>query len=269
VNIWFRQPKSILPSRISDYVVPRTRGLLAPIYCLVLFFCLIAFIVRDLIWDFLSNWEPSKIFIAKFYRKKIETFNEKTSQQNKYSMPLPDDYLAMFNLNYSENLEEFVDVNKEAFDKIHSEISEWIQDSESDQSIAVYGEKGMGKSTLMRRLAVDFEEKDVRVRTLKVESKVCKKEGLRDFLAKSLEVSNETSCLKLMLEYDQSLEKQEIIFIDDAHNLFLGEVSGLEALKTFIDVVNLKTEKIFWCLMFNEYPWAYLKGLLGSSQYLR
>ena len=110
--------KSILPSRISDYVVPRTRGLLAPIYCLVLFFCLIAFIVRDLIWDFLSNWEPSKIFIAKFYRKKIETFNEKTSQQNKYSMPLPDDYLAMFNLNYSENLEEFVDVNKEAFDKI-------------------------------------------------------------------------------------------------------------------------------------------------------
>jgi len=138
---------------------------------------------------------------------------------------------------------------------------------EEDQSLAIYGEKGIGKTTLLDRIEKQFtEQKTIRI---SIPTKIWQKEELNSFFAKELGLEETESLKKSILEFNKKQTGKTLILIDDAQNLFLGKYGGFEAFREFVTLVNLKTDKLFWCSSFNEYSWSYIKGVMGSAQYLR
>ena len=73
----------------------------------------------------------------------------------------------------------------------------------------------------------------------------------------------------MVMEYNREAQEKQLILVDDAHNLFLGKVGGFEALKAFINVINLNTENLFGSLPLTLTPGPTLKGVLGNSNYFR
>lgn len=218
------------------------------------------------LWSYLKNLEFSKRILARIYRKKIESIvGEKSSAT---SAVLPSEYSIVFDGNGLNEDCLVIDANERAFNKVKREISSWMAYVEEDQSVAIHGEKGVGKTTLLNRIEAEFSEL-LDVIRITVPQKVWNREGLTGFLSKELGFETSDNVKKGILTLNKSLLKNTLVLIDDAHNLFLGKYGGFEAFREFVNLVNLKTDKIFWCSTFNKYSWAFIKGVMGSSQYLR
>src|SRR5690606_32140936 len=73
---------------------------------------------------------------------------------------------------------------------------------------------------------------------------------------------------KDLLQFDKKTKKT-IILIDEGQNLFLAKHRGFDAYKLLTSIMNLRTENLFWFVIFNRYSWAYLNAVMGGSQFFR
>lgn len=263
---------SVGEKSLADVIQPYTvaicrRKFLGLFWCFPTLIVLgVASVLRS-IWRMLSRWEVSKRFIARLYRKKIES-----TGQNKLPLieqEVPEDYQKLFTtLEGSEKpYELMVPANASAYKRVREELDGWIEGTEEEHSIAIIGEKGIGKSTFLDRIEEQYGEVDV-VR-MSVPAKTTSPEALRDFLKEALGIEKESSLARSLVDISKNGTKKKLILVDEAHNLFLSKIGGFSGLQEFINLVNLKTENIFWVSVFNEYAWAYIRGVYGKAQYFR
>lgn len=252
------------PEKMAAKVQELCSGRFSIFFCLPVFFLILIVLILDYLWDWLSEWEIVKKYFAKLYRRKIESRSNGASSSNDQ---LPEDYKQIFSYDYKLNESFVVPSNQEKIELIFKEIEGWLTEKEEDQSIIIYGDKGIGKTIILDKIESKFSDLEI-IRSV-VPTKISDKDALSNYLSNALGQEKNDNLIRMIMEFDKSNDNKKMILIDDAHNLFLGKVGGFEALKTMISLVNLNSENIFWVLTFNSYSWFYLKGVLSGNNYFR
>lgn len=213
-----------------------------------------------------ENLEFSKKMSAKLFRRQLE--NIETIDVSVEKEQLPDDYLEVFTIKSLDDSELLIEPDKNLSEAINAEIGDWIEERAEEHSLVIYGDKGVGKTTLVKYTMNQFSTNtNVEVIYNKVPAKLTTREGLRNYVKDLLGLSSEDRFD--LISFDNKLEKKKIIFLDEVQNVFLSRSGGFEAYSELINLVNLGTKNIFWCFTFNRYSWIYLDRAFGRNQFFR
>ena len=148
-------------------------------------------------------------------------------------------------------------------------IHAWQRDHTNENVLLVSGEKGIGKSTLMRRLAARIE-KDVPelvVRELTVPAKTLSRAAILQQLGNLLD--QDLSDGPAALARHDDTQAETVVLLDNAENLFLAEVGQLDGWRTLIDLTNTRLENLFWVIAIDNQSWAYLCNVFGREYQMR
>lgn len=209
-----------------------------------------------------SEFDISKRVSAKFFRKKLEN-SEKLKDFD--SFELPDEYISKFQLSVPDDEFLLHKFKEDDLNFIKTEINEWIEEKSEEHSLAIYGDNGVGKSTLLRLIELHYGNLKI-IRTT-IPPKLSNAGAVQRFFGDLLGVNLEHGESNLV-EADKKMEPT-LIIVDDAHHMFLSQVGGFEAYRAFIEIINSRTENIFWLASFNSYSWQYLNSVFGRNQYFR
>ena len=196
----------------------------------------------------------------------LEAINKELSEPLKASSPV-----------------KWSDGGNQAWSVLSKKLVEWLDDRQDEPSIVIYGDQGIGKSTMLGRVAQKFHDRATVIR-LQLSNKITSSDQLnerlrtlfKDAIGTSQTQTDDLSVVAdtsqdtetLLAKYDQQ-GKPTIILVDEAQNLFLGRVNGFQPVKTLVDLTNKKTDNILWILAFNEQSWTFMSGALGPTQYFR
>ncbi len=207
-----------------------------------------------------SQFDIGKKILSELFRKRLEDAVEQNEATKKV---LPLDYISQFKEGEVDNSIR-ISLQKSPLANCLNIIESWDKGESSDDLILLYGNYGIGKTTLINSLEGRLQEK-YKCYRMSVANRIAKKADLFTFLSNHLgfEIKSE----KDLEEFDRSVGKS-IIFIDDVHLLFLNTVDGLSAYKSLIELTNLQTENIFWCLSSNERALIHLNGVFGPNHFL-
>ncbi|MCH2534784.1 MAG: ATP-binding protein [Bdellovibrionales bacterium] len=216
--------------------------------------------VWEVIKENVSTWTITRSIAARFFKKKLES----SDTQDNTDKELPEEYKqAMFS---SATEEQYIESKDKVFEKICLEIDEWLSEKSDEHSLAIYGDRGCGKSELLKKVKAHYQS--CNIIHSDVPSKTTKKSDVFNFISTTFEdqpVSELTDILKI----DQSLKKPTVVILNQAHNFFLSQIGELEGIKTFFEVLNLQTKNIFWMAAFNTYSWVYLDQAFRKNKYFR
>ncbi len=205
------------------------------------------FTARKLI-EWSSQFEFVKLLYARVLRVKYESTRGDTSGLSLVGDEYREKFLAHCEGSWKDYLFE-----REFFKKIEAQVSHWNQEDNTEQTVAIYGPKGSGKSIFLNQAGGFFEEKGYNVLHLSVPERV--------FSEKSFEQTFEPI---FSLPEDQ----KTIVFLDNAHNLFLSTIGGFKIYQQFLEKTE-ELKQVFWVATYNEYSWQFLNSVLGKNQYFR
>jgi len=238
---------------------------------------LILFIILILsLFDFLigltENFEISKKISANLFKKQIEQIEAEDGSGEM----IPATYKEKFSYQSLSDNDHYVSFDQVFEDAISNEITEWLEGKSDEHSLVVYGDKGVGKTTLLKHITGPFQSSELgQVENLKADitytkmpSKTLTKNDLRSFLL-SIFNSTQSSDTFNIEAIDQTLENKTIIVIDEAQNSFLAKPDGFAAYHDFVTQINKNTKNIFWVISFNKYSWLYLDRAFGRTQFFR
>ncbi|MCB9061299.1 MAG: AAA family ATPase [Halobacteriovoraceae bacterium] len=230
-----------------------------------LFVFIILLIFFDIIIGLTENFEISKKISANLFKKQIEKIEAEDGADDK----IPSSYKEQFSFKSISSEDEYVTNGQGLEEKIILEIDEWLDDRSDEHSLVVYGDKGIGKTTLLKKVGSTLEKSDrLNVKYTKMPAKTVSLEAMNSFLY-SIFFNEATTQSLHLYEFDQKLEKNTVVIIDECQNLFLSHTGGFEAYYLLINLINLNTEKIFWIMSFNKYSWLYLDRAFGRNQFFR
>jgi GTPase SAR1 family protein len=238
---------------------PQLRSLLILVFILL-------FMIFNVFISYTENFELSKKISANLFKKQIERVEAEEGSDGK----IPSSYKNEFSLKSmtEDEHEDYVETATQTEEKILSEIKEWTTEKSEEHSLVVYGDKGVGKTTLLKMTGLKLKEEDVDVKYVKLPSKTVDKNSVIKFLTDIFEENGNPENFDI-LRYDQQLTKKTVLIIDETQNIFLSNIGGFEAYYTLVNIINLDTENIFWVMSFNKYSWLYLDRAFGRTQYFR
>jgi hypothetical protein len=211
---------------------------------------------------YLTSRDATKRLLAFLFRRRVEKHAQQMGHVVARRQDLPRDLVEQFPLG---PLADGVGRQRPRFvDEILEVFANW-QEDRSDGSVAVIGQTGMGKTTVLHNL-----ERELGVTVLhgEVRTKITRPAKVVSWIAEvfgfSPRPSSEKELVRLIRE-----DKRPVVAIDNCHNLFLRQVGGFEGWETFIRVVNETCDNVFWCLAFNNAAWDYLEGITGRTRYFR
>jgi len=216
-----------------------------------------------------SRFDFSKKISARLFKRRLES-----SEVEETGESIPPEYRKLFTYDPLDDeefkIEPSLSLTPDLIEQVHSWSAfvygeDEIEDETEveEHSVAIYGPKGSGKSSLSNDLG--HKLKDVEVITLKLNRRISSREKFLRFVSQRLNVELENGALDLR-RLDSKLKKT-VVIIDDAHNLFLSHVNGFDAYKTFLELINAQTRNIFWIAFFNDHAWNFLNNVFGRNQY--
>ena len=148
-------------------------------------------------------------------------------------------------------------------------IDSWMDDRVNENTLVLTGEKGMGKSMVLRMLEKELLEThdDLRILRKSIGRKTTSAAQIRSLLSDLLELDIQHS-IEPLAQADEKLTPT-VIILDECQNLFLSQIGGLEAWKTLLDITNTRLENVFWLFVINDQSWAYLGNVFGRRYQMR
>ena len=195
-----------------------------------------------------SRFEFVNLLYARVLRVKFETSRSKDSASGEVSTEYCDQFLKCCDDYIDDHIFE-----TPFYESIESQLDLWIAEKTLEQTVAVYGPKGCGKSVFLDMMKSQVEKKEVDCIKITIPPKV--------FTEKSFD-----SLFQEVFETPKSTKK--VVLLDNVHNLFLSTIGGFEIYKNFLQKIEA-TDHIFWIASFNEYSWMFLNSVLGKNQYFR
>ncbi len=195
-----------------------------------------------------SQFDLAKVLYARVLRVKYESTRSDSSGLEK----IDDEYKEKFLETCNDSWKNFV-FEKDFFKRIDRQVEAWIEDQNMEQTVAIYGPKGSGKSVFLKQSASYFENKNYRCESISVPPRV--------FTEKSFEQL-------LDPVFKKSKEEKVIVLLDNAHNLFLSTIGGFKIYQMFLEKTE-EFDNIFWIASYNEYSWQFLNSIQGENQYFR
>ncbi len=207
-----------------------------------------------------------KSIVAKFFQRKLET-NETLTEHA--SSELPEDYRAWFSHEKDDDSGLWISSKGQRIEEIKVEIDEWLNDTSEEHSLAIYGDKGIGKTQVLRHVEkylLDHPEKP-EVTIANVPPKMTSRSEVLKYLGQVI-AGQEISDVFELLDIDKDMKKK-VIILDDTHNLFLTHFGGFRGIEVFFEALNVRTDNIFWVTSFNTYSWVYLNQVYSKNKYFR
>lgn len=288
VILYFWQVSS-WSQEIDSYLTKLIEGKPLSLYKKVVNIPVLSFVIRTIAFLFilvhplylefkerLLDFGIGKAIIAKLFRKKLES-SDKFTEEHALA-ELPEDYLTWFGQEKDEDHHLWIESKNQKLDEIKAEVDEWLNDTSEEHSLAIYGDKGIGKTQVLRHLERHLMEHDEapEVVVASIPPKLSSKGEVLKFIGKLVggkDITDAFELLDLDKELGNSAEgekpKKKVVILDDAHNLFLAHFGGLKGIETFFEALNVRTDNIFWVASFNTYSWVYLDQVFYKNKYFR
>ncbi len=210
-----------------------------------------------------SDFDLSKRLSAQVFKRQLENVEELAEEVD--SSKLPAEYIELFPSGVTEDEALLIEPDDGILEQISKEVEEWKSGKSDEHSIAIFGDKGSGKSTALLQLSV--KNKDIRVVGADIPSKLLTRDEVLKFFGNLIQ-ADLTDGGRSLVELDKELEPT-LILLDETQNLFLSKVGGFEAYKTLLELISTRTNNIFWVASFNRYSWAFLNAVFGKNQQFR
>ncbi len=221
---------------------------LSIIFCFPLLILILVHYCLDRLLQWSSQFELVKLIYARILRIKFETTRAAAGDNE----GVGEEYRSVFK---QVNQYYFNDnVFEAAFhSKIKNQLKDWMDEETTEQTVAIYGAKGVGITTYLNYYQEKLVKEGINCLDLKVPAK--------SFTEKALE--------SLLAPLDEIEETEKVVvFMDNAQNFFLSTIGGFEIYRKFLE----KTEElrnVFFIVGFNDYSWLFLNSVLGKNQYFR
>ncbi|MFT6604127.1 MAG: energy-coupling factor transporter ATP-binding protein EcfA2, partial [Bacteriovoracaceae bacterium] len=271
---WEKEFWTYLERNFSGFIITRLEVMfkLVPskVKATIYFFIIIVFSILNTFIRATENFEISKKISANIFKKQIERVEVGDGTEKE----IPQDYCSHFQLQSLESEDDYVCVSEELEAKIRLEIDEWCDDKSEEHSLVVFGDKGVGKTTLIKHCLSIVEEQrsdSINIIRTKIPAKTYEKGALQNFIKELLLGKEEAASDSNFDLYhiDKKLEKKTVIFLDEAQNIFLSKTGGFGAYDALANMINFSTEKIYWVLSFNKYSWIFIDRAFGRNQFFR
>lgn len=251
-----------LNNRVCKYFLTHRNFITELIFYPLLFLFNIIYLLIRWFYLLLSQFDFGKKISSEIFKRRLEEANGEIveSLQKNLSDQYKSLFLQVFNLDSSAR----VSLSRSPFTRCISAIEDWIQEKTQDDLLVLYGNFGIGKSTIVTALAEHFNA-SIQVFKISVKKKITKRSTLYRILSESLE--EKISTPEDLKKYDCNIKKT-IIIIDDIHNLYLNTTNGLEAYRSLIELTSLQLRNIFWCFSCNERVFRHLNGLFGMNHFI-
>ena len=251
---------------ISTFYEKLDKGLLAPFVRSIGLIIVAIVPILDWLKAKLLEFNIGKKVLAKLFEKKLEGSEEVEDAPGK---ELPETYLDWFSNEKDDDRELWVTSKNQQVDKVIFEIEEWISEKSDEHSLAIYGDKGVGKTLVLKEVEkwVGENHSDVDVVMAAVPPKLTERKDVLKFLGQ-LVAGRELNELSELIEWDKEM-KPCIVILDEAHNFFLSQFGGLKGIEAFFETLNVRTDNIFWVACFNTYSWTFLDQVFYKNKYFR
>ncbi len=132
-------------------------------------------------------------------------------------------------------------------------------------NVAVVGEKGSGKSTLVKFFIEDLEE-EIPIIDIEFTQTVYQSDVLVDKISKALGF-NEINGIYELIDKINNFKKRRVIIIEGLQNLYLRSVDGFEAINDFWILMSQTSGKLFWVVSCSRYAWEFFTKISDADQY--
>lgn len=132
-------------------------------------------------------------------------------------------------------------------------------------SIALIGERGSGKTTLMYFVQKEIFQ-DTPLVTINLNDTIFKENDLLETLKKTFEIPDVQSIDELE-DLLMNRDERVICVPENLHNLFLRTVTGFNAVERFLLFVQRTGKSVFWVVTCALYGWQYLDKVLQAGSY--
>ncbi len=253
-----------LHKSIKQRVANLCLGRWAWFFCLPTVVVLVCVLSTKRIVKELSKLDSAKRLSAQIFRRKLETA-AKGRESIAKGQALLQDYLSFFELGTPSDNSLLIAPEVTQFQHIVEIIDAWDSGLRSEHTLAIQGEKGIGKSSLLSLVQKHFS--NLNVIRLSVPDKITEEGHLFQYLGRSLgfDLTSQSDFLTNIASHGP----KTLILIDEGQNLFLARPGGFRAYRAFINLCNISSSRFFWCVTINRYSWAYLNAVTGGSQYFR
>lgn len=204
------------------------------------------------------------------YRKSIELQQPSADDPAVGETPsdeLPPDYLEHF-ADTPIDCEDECRVDRRAeLDKILDYYDAW-ETHRRQGSVALVGEAGVGRTTLLEELADEFASADGAppLRSHTIDRRLADGPKVLDWLASLFGLEQSPDTVENFVELVREMDRR-IVVLDDCQHLFMKRTGGFDGLETLLDVVSLTDETHFWILSFNNFAWSYINRIRERSHY--
>lgn len=175
---------------------------------------------------------------------------------------LPFVYKRLFDRNFEIDDRFYVSPdNSRSF--ITDAYQQWMRGLEAN--VAVVGEKGSGKSTLIRFAKKDCFPDETPVEIL-FDTTFTEEKRLLQVLCSSLG-------FKPVETLDEFLEKVDrkrhpsVIIVENLQNIFIRNINGYQALEAFWVIMSATKGKLFWVVSASRYSWEFFLKISKADQY--
>lgn len=255
-----RVPENGYQQRTAKYMEAHAVGVLFfPISVGLLIFGFFRRTIRNL----LAQGGVLSYLRAVALRRQSKRIEPSTDEKN--ARPLPEQYVKEFPLYPISGDEGSVLVPREAVtNKIIEQLESW-RSTRQDGSVALVGEKGNGKTTLLALLERQISTVPVIRDT--ISRKALTEKDLVNDLSEALGLKDVTNVGMLASHLNNG--EDCVILLDEAHNVFLRKVDGYQAFEALVRLVNYTSEHVFWVLVFNSFAWEFINQSQGRVHYFR
>jgi hypothetical protein len=198
-----------------------------------------------------------------FTRRRMEQIaRDKEAERGGERSDLPADYTSHFELRPLTQ-ESYRVPTDDPVRSVADQFTTWTS-NKRDGSVAIVGESGMGKTTLVNQLLTALPVPADQVLRSELTDKLTTEEDVIAFLAQTFgfaETPDSLGALEQAILDDPS----PVVVLDNAHHFFLKSMGGMEGLEAFLHVVNMTCTNVFWITTFNAYSWYFVTNLKRSE----
>ncbi|MDX1692317.1 MAG: AAA family ATPase [Ketobacteraceae bacterium] len=144
---------------------------------------------------------------------------------------------------------------------INTMVLEWMEQKQEENDLALIGECGIGKTILINQWLDQWES--CKAVNIVVPEKTTNEDDIFNLIKEAIGISTKADIAHFVKE-QKDLEKT-VVVIDEAQNLFLGDVGGFNAYKMLQNLISAKLQNIFWIVAINQQSWIYLNDVFSRT----
>lgn len=266
----FSEHASKRAPKVAAFVEKRKTG---PFSVSIIGLATVALVLFELVLffqRFIVSSEAHRQITNFLFRKKIELQqrNRENHLDDKPSMgsEVPEEYQRYFQVR--PLWDETYQLPRQALIKtLDAEKARWLK-THRQGSVALVGEAGVGKTTLLNQGLREGLFEDLPRTYLTITEKITTEKEIIDLLVALFHLPEEAREMNRadFVELLHQMAPRFLIF-DACQHLYLRKIGGFTAINFLLEVVHLTSQHHFWVLSFTRFAWNYLNRVRARGHY--